>query len=216
MRGVVLFAVGSPLAIDAEESCARAGIPVAAAVRNMDGPVYVSDSVRVVSPEELDDRLRGCEVVVALFTPANRKAACEDALKMGFPRAATLIDPTAAVARSARLGQGVYVNAGCVIAGACVIGELVLINRGATVGHHTRLGEYVSIGPGATLAGSVSVGKGTVIGAGAVILPEVVIGANAMVAAGSVVRKDVAPGCLVGGNPCRVLKPSGASGSRPV
>jgi sugar O-acyltransferase (sialic acid O-acetyltransferase NeuD family) len=208
LRRVVLFAVGSPLAIDAEESCVRAGLGIAAAVRNVEGPTYVSGSVRVVAAAEVDAELRACEVVLALFTPAHRKAACEEALRLGFAGAATLVDPTTALARSAQLGRGVYVNAGCVIAGACRLGDLVLVNRGASVGHHSRLEDYASIGPGAVLCGAVTVGRGAVVGAGAVVLPEVSIGENAVVAAGSVVRESVAAKCLVGGNPCRVLKPA--------
>ncbi len=206
MRRLVLYGAGSPLAIEAEESCARAGIEIAAAVRNVEGPVYVTGAVRVVSAADVDASLRACEVVLALFTPANRKAAYEDALERGFPGAATLVDPTTTLARSAKLGHGVYLNAGCIIAGGCRIGNLALVNRGASVGHHARLEDYVSIGPGAVLAGSVSIERGAVIGAGAVVLPGITVGENAMVAAGAVVTAPVAAGALVGGNPCKVLK----------
>lgn len=40
---------------------------------------------------------------------------------------------------------------------------------------------------------------------GSVIVGPVKIGSNAVVAAGSVVVKDVAEGCIVGGNPARVI-----------
>jgi sugar O-acyltransferase (sialic acid O-acetyltransferase NeuD family) len=205
VRRVVLYAVGSPLAIDAEESCARAGIEIAAAVRNRDGPVHVSGAVRLVDAGDADAALRACEVVLALFTPANRRAAFDDALRRGFPGAATVIDPTAVIARSARIGRGVYVNAGCIVAGLCRIGDLALLNRGASVGHHSVLDDYASIGPGAVLAGSVRVGRGAVIGAGAVILPGIAVGENAVVGAGAVVTKPVAAGARVAGNPARAL-----------
>lgn len=40
---------------------------------------------------------------------------------------------------------------------------------------------------------------------GVLIMPGVVIGPNAIVAGGSVVTKDVQEGCVVGGNPARVI-----------
>jgi len=203
---LVLFAAGSPLAIDAEETCARAGIEIIAAVRNVEGPTYVSDAVRVISAAEVDAGLRLHPVVLALFTPAYRKSAYEDALRIGFPGAATVVDPTAARARSATMGYGVYVNAGCVIAGGCRLGNLVLVNRAASLGHHVQLDDFVSIGPGAVLCGSVRVERGAVIGAGSVLLPGISIGENAVVAAGSVVRESVPARTLVGGNPSHVLK----------
>jgi maltose O-acetyltransferase len=43
------------------------------------------------------------------------------------------------------------------------------------------------------------------IGARALIMPGVTIGRNAIVAAGSVVTKSVPGGCVVGGNPARIL-----------
>lgn len=205
---VVLFAVGSPLVVDAEEACERAGIRVVAAIRNRSGPAYVSDATRVVPVEELDDTLRRYPVVVALFTPGHRKVAFEEALALGFPGAATVIHPSSPVARTATLGTGVFINAGAVIGGACEIGDMVLINRSASVGHHTRIDAYASLGPGALLCGSVVVGRGAVIGAGAVIGPEVVIGANAVVGPGSLIRESVPAGALAVGNPCRILTPA--------
>jgi len=205
-KRVVLYGVGSPLVVDAEESCARAGIEIVAGVHNVDGTVYVSDSVRVISRSEVTDAERACGVLVVLFTPGHRHAAFEDALRAGFSRAATVVDPTSVVARSARIGAGVFINAGCVIAGACRLGDQVLINRSASIGHHADIGDYVSIAPGALLAGNVTIGRGAMIGAGAVILSEVAIGENAVIAAGSVVRRSVAANCLAEGNPARVTK----------
>jgi sugar O-acyltransferase (sialic acid O-acetyltransferase NeuD family) len=203
---VVLYGIGSPLVVDAEESCARAGIEIVAGVRNIDGAVHVSESVRILSLAELTDAERACRVLIAMFTPGHRRAAFEDALRAGFSRAATVVDPTSVMARSAQVGDGIFINAGCVVAGACRLGDHVLINRSASIGHHAVIGDYASIGPGAVLAGCVTVGRGAVIGAGAVILPEVEIGGNAVVAAGSVVRHSVPANSLAEGHPARVVK----------
>lgn len=214
-RRIVLYAVGSPLVIDAEESCARAGIAIVAGVRNVDAPVHVTDAVRVIAPGELTEAERGCAVLVVLFTPGHRRAAFDEAFRAGFTQAASVIDPTAIVARSSRIGTGVYVNAGCVIGGACEVGNRVLVNRSASIGHHARIGEYAAIGPGAVLCGNVTVGRGAMIGAGSVILPDVEIGDNAVIAAGSVVRRSVPANALAAGNPCRIAR-TGIAGYKDI
>ncbi len=48
--------------------------------------------------------------------------------------------------------------------------------------------------------------KGASVGSGCTILSNITIGENAIVGAGSVVTKDVAPNCIVAGNPARVLR----------
>lgn len=48
--------------------------------------------------------------------------------------------------------------------------------------------------------------KGASVGSGCTILANITIGDNAIVGAGSVVTKDVAPNCIVAGNPARLLR----------
>jgi acetyltransferase-like isoleucine patch superfamily enzyme len=50
------------------------------------------------------------------------------------------------------------------------------------------------------------VGENCFIGARSIILPGVRVGDGSIVAAGSVVTMDIPPGCIVGGNPARILK----------
>ena len=206
-RRLVIYGAGAPLAIDAEESCRRLGIEIAAAIRNVAGASYVSERVRVIEADALPEDLKTLGIVLPMFTPAHRQSALDDARRRGFARAETLIDPTSAVASSTRLGSGVYVNAGCAVGGGGEFGDFVLLNRAASIGHHAHLEEFVSIGPGAVLTGHIRVGRGAVIGAGAVILPQLEIGAGATVGAGAVVTKSVPAGALAVGNPARVARP---------
>jgi len=203
---LVIYGAGAPLAIDAEESCRRLGIGIAAAVRNVPGATYVSERVPVVEADALPEDLKTLGVVLPMFTPQHRQSALDDARRRGFARAETLIDPTSAVASSTRLGGGIYVNAGCTIGGGGEIGDFVLVNRAASIGHHAHPEKFVSIGPGAVLAGGIRIGRAAVIGAGAVILPRLEIGAGATVGAGAVVTQSVPAGALALGNPARVRK----------
>jgi maltose O-acetyltransferase len=105
-----------------------------------------------------------------------------------------------------RLGQGVFMNFGCVfldvvaieVGDACQIGAAVQV---LTADHPRdpalRRAGYESGKP-------VRIGHNVWIGSGAIILPGVTVGDDAIIGAGSVVTRDVPAGATVVGNPARV------------
>jgi sugar O-acyltransferase (sialic acid O-acetyltransferase NeuD family) len=188
---VALFAVGSAVTADVEESCARAGWTVTMAIRNFPGPNWASEEVPLAESGEVSIR---DPVLLPLFSPANRRAAWADAVARGAAVFPALIDPTAILPRRIAIAEGVYVNAGCVIGAGSRLGRFVFINRAASLGHHADVGDFASVGPGVTVAGGVTIGAGAMLGAGAVVLPNVRIGADAVIGAGCVVRHDVPAG----------------------
>ena len=193
MVSVVLFGVGSPLVVDYEESCARRGWAIAAGVRNVPGPAFTSADVPLVEAEVPVTS----PVLVPLFTPGNRMFAQRQAASLGATEFPALTDPTSILPRRIEVGEGCYVNAGCVFGACAVLGRFVLVNRGARLGHHLSAGDFVSIGPGAVIAGQVTIDAAAMLGAGAVVLPGVRIGAGAVIAAGAIVSRDVPPGATV-------------------
>ncbi|HSR00287.1 MAG TPA: hypothetical protein VLM36_10255 [Sphingomicrobium sp.] len=201
---MILFGVRSPLVVELEETLARLGIAVTAAI-SINGVPRVTDRSRLV---ELDAfiPIPGAAFIASAFAPQRRRALVEQAVAMDLVKARAIIDPTAILPRSARVGDATFINAGVVIGAITLIGEGVLVNRAASLGHHTVLSDFASVGPGATLAGNVHVGANAVIGAGTTILPDVRIGENAIISAGSVVRKHVADGAFVAGNPAVSLR----------
>lgn len=208
---MILFGIRSPLVVEVEESLARCGLAIDTAVSVNDAPRML-DRSRIVDLADFDPPAGGRFLATA-FSPQRRSELIAHARELGLELAEALIDPTAIIARSARIGDGSFINAGAVIGGATIVGEGVLINRSASIGHHVLLGNRVSIGPGATLAGDIRVGENSVIGAGAVIQPNMRIGANSIISAGSVVRKHVPDNSLVAGNPgiARPFKPRASS-----
>jgi len=209
---IVLFGVRSPLVADYEETCTRAGIDVAAAVNIDDAPPRLIDRSLLVDVSALDERHRDIACIACAFHPARRHVLVAAALDAGLFFDQPLVDPTAIVAASTRIGAGTFVNAACVIGALSMVGDHVLINRGCNIGHHALLDDFATIGPGVTMAGNIHVGQDSIVGAGSTILPGITIGANAIVAAGSVVRRDVPDGSFVAGSPA-VEKPFDAQRS---
>lgn len=103
-----------------------------------------------------------------------------------------LIHPTAWIAPSADLADGVQVMAGAIIQPDCTIGQNTIINTCASVDHDCMIGANVHVAPGATLCGGVRVGAGAFIGAGAVVIQELEVGAEAVVGAGTTLTRSLA------------------------
>src|SRR5208282_3990919 len=200
MKQIALFGVRSPLVVEYEETCQRAGIAIPFAVGVAGAPRLLATAL-IIGLDDLKPHHLETACIVCAFSPVQRRALVETAVKAGFTVTQALVDPASTIASSARVGTGSYVNAGCVIGALSMIGDHVVFNRSSSAGHHTVLADYVSIGPGVTLAGNVRIGEGSVIGAGSTVLPDLRIGAGAVVAAGAVVRRHVADGVFVAGNP---------------
>lgn len=105
------------------------------------------------------------------------------------------------------VGDGVFMNFGCVFLDVCPIriGDGCQIGPGVqfyAADHPRDPGERAS---GLEMGKPVKLGTNVWIGGHAIVLPGVTVGDNAIIGAGSVVTRDVAPGARVAGNPARPL-----------
>lgn len=205
MPKVVLLGAEGPLAVDLQETCNRLGVEIVAALCALDRP----SRLRGLRARQIDDAgpgLRGLPCASCAFSPEARHFQFGRAEAQGLEPAEALLDPTAIVSSTVRVGRGTWLNAAVVVGGESYIGDYVFINRSASLGHHALIGDGASVAPGVVIAGNIRIGRDAVIGAGATVLPHVRIGDRAVVAAGAVVRQDVPDDGFVAGVPA-VAKP---------
>lgn len=122
------------------------------------------------------------------------------ALRMGV-----VVHPAASVSVDARLGAGVFVAAGAVVAIGTDLGPGCIVNHGASVDHDCRLGRAVHVSPGARLGGGVHVGDRSWIGIGAAVRQGLRLGSDVLIGAGAAVVADVPDNSRWAGNPARPL-----------
>ena len=207
ISSIEIFGCRSPLVVDIEESIDRLGINLIASV-SLGGQPRLLDKSKVILIEDMAATFAtngGAEAkyISCAFSSERRLALVNSAAGLKLCASNPLIDPTAVVSRSTRIGGGTFINCSVAFGGACFVGEHVLVNRSASIGHHCVIEDFVSIAPGVTVASNVRIGRGVTLGAGAVVVPNVSIGENAVVGAGSVVLKDVPSESFVAGNPAK-------------
>jgi len=139
-------------------------------------------------------------VVIAIGDNKSRRETF-DRLKEAGIELGTVLDPSAVVSPTARIGRGTVVFGGAVINADTSIGENVIVNTGATVDHDCQVDAHVHISPGAHLGGNVTVGEGTTVGLGAHVRNNIRIGSWSFVGMGSVVVRDIPDGVTAYGVP---------------
>jgi sugar O-acyltransferase (sialic acid O-acetyltransferase NeuD family) len=211
----LLLGVGSPYVYEVHESLIRDGWSVRAFVDNRDKGDGPHDLGPVCNLNEAPRDWLGLPVLIPLLTPGFKKAIHAQAIEAGFAAFPAHTDPTAIIASSAQLAEGVLINAAATVGAKSRLGPFVIMNRGASVGHDAVIEPYATLGPGCILCGSTQIGRGAFIGAGAIINPKTRVGANCIVGAGAVVVRDLDDNCVAVGNPARVIK-TGVAGYHDV
>ncbi len=148
--------------------------------------------------QPLEDDLFIC----AIGEVPGRKLVCPK-FKARGAHFVNLIQPSACVSSSVKLGEGIVIEAFSGIGADAHIGDFSVILSHVSIGHDVMLGSYSQVSPFASILGRTEIGDEVLIGSHAVILPDVTIGTGATVGAGSVVVRDVPAGATVFGVPAR-------------
>jgi sugar O-acyltransferase (sialic acid O-acetyltransferase NeuD family) len=152
----------------------------------------------------------GLPVALGIGVNSARQAVAKRIQAKGLTLA-TVVHPSAVVARSATLGAGAVVFAQAVVNPGARIGEGAIVNSGAVVEHDCWVGEYAHVSPGAALGGAARLGALAHLGINGTILPLVEVGAGSIVGGGATVVHSIGEGLVVVGTPARPLsarKPS--------
>ncbi len=147
----------------------------------------------------------------AVGTPALRRALTEK-IKARGGRFARLVHPSAIVADSAHLGEGVIVCPLALVSADTRVEEGAVVYYHSSVDHDAVVGPFTQISGHCDIMGGVGVGADVFLGSHAAILPRVKIGDRAVIGAGAVVTRDVADDKTVIGIPARLkgtLRPGG-------
>lgn len=118
----------------------------------------------------------------------------------------TIVHPSALVATSVRLGEGVFISAGATVIAEARIADGAIINTMASVDHDCVIHEAAHIAPGVHLCGNVRIGARTLVGVGSCIRPGVSVCDDVVLGAGSVLVRDISEAGTFAGNPARRLR----------
>ena len=119
---------------------------------------------------------------------------------------ASVIHPSAVVADTCSIGDGVIVYPFALISDNAQVGDGCIINMYSSVAHDAVLGEFCTISAHCDITGKCLLGKRVFMGSSSHIVPGCKIGDDAYICAGSTVMTRVRSGIKVLGNPAKIVK----------
>lgn len=162
----------------------------------------------VLGPDERlsDLRKEGVEFAVVAVGDPGLRARLRALVRQCGLDLVTAIHPSAVITPEVRLGKGVVVLPGAILANDPTVADNVFIGQGAVIGHGARVASDCLVGGRSAIGADVAIGERALIGWGAVIGPQRRIGADATVGTGACVVSDVPDKAVVVGNPAKVVK----------
>lgn len=166
-------------------------------------------SIPIIGDAAAVDRLReeGAHFIVAIGDCA-RRARVQAMLEAKGCTLATVIHPSASVARSACIGPGSAVLAQAVVGPDATLGRGCIVNTCASVDHECSVGDFTHVAPGAHVAGGVKIGTETFVGIGSCIREYRSVGSHVIIGAGAAVVSNFGDHVTILGVPGAVHVPA--------
>ncbi len=134
-----------------------------------------------------------------------RKAVYEEFINSGW-EAVNIFHPNALISEDAKIGNGVLIEAGCLVTPNPVIGNNVVVNTGSQVNHDNIIEDHVYIASGVILSGGITIGENSLIDDGVIVTLGKSVGKECIIGAGSVVTKNIGAGVVAYGNPAKFVR----------
>lgn len=119
---------------------------------------------------------------------------------------ATVIHPSAQIARGAVIGVGSVIMAGAAVGSDSIVGEHAVMYPLASLDHDSRTGNFTSFAPKAATGGGVTIGDFTAIAIGATLVHSVSIGEHCVIGAGATVLGNIPSHTVAYGTPARAVR----------
>lgn len=136
-------------------------------------------------------------VVIGFSRRLDERAALFERLKAAGVPFTNVIDQTADIRHSARLGVGNVLLASVHVGPAATLGDNNFLSTFVCIEHDCVVGSHCAFGPSVSLSGRVTLGDRIRFGTGIVIEPDLTVGSDATIASGVALTSSVPPGSLV-------------------
>ena len=153
----------------------------------------------------LNSTLQDCWIICAVSNPVIKQQIIRR-LKIPRSQYATLIHPTAVIAKNAVIGSDVIIQAFCFISVNTKIADHVQLNPQCGIGHDAEIGKFSSLYWNVNLSGHVKTGMGCLFGTKSTVLQNLEIGNGSIIGAAANVIASLPAYCTVVGNPARITK----------
>lgn len=150
---------------------------------------------------------RPIKVAMGLGVSKARNTAVQRIRGLGtdveFP---VLIHPTALIGPRVAIGDGVLIQAGCILTCDVEVGSFAVLNVGVSLSHDSKVGPFATLAPGSRLAGGATVGFCTEVGMGTHIIQNHHVGDRTQTGALAAVVRDLPNDITAVGVPAHPLQ----------
>jgi sugar O-acyltransferase (sialic acid O-acetyltransferase NeuD family) len=129
-----------------------------------------------------------------------------ESLQIPPSRFATVIHPSASIAKHASIGYNSLIMAGVVLTNTSRVGNHICILPNSVIHHDSLVGDYSLVGSSVVVAGNSVIGENCYIGSGTNIINNIHVGEQVLVGMGSNVLRSVPALLTVAGNPANELR----------
>jgi sugar O-acyltransferase (sialic acid O-acetyltransferase NeuD family) len=164
--------------------------------------------VKVLGPLRNARQFEHCYFVNGIGSPSNfwQKDAIIFKTGVSPDRFETIVHPSAAISRTARIGRGTVIFQNVTITSNVSIGEHVIVLPNSVISHDDIIGDYTCIAGGVCISGGVRIGRLCYLGTNSAIIGNIDVGDYSVVGMGSVLLESVPPNSIFVGNPARFLR----------